>query len=100
MAPYTRTERYSKGDDLMLEGEEVLSSCSICCCFPNKVQIQEACKLFLKAAHEFKKEREYYKAGSAFVDGAVLKKKLKRNTEAGMHLVEAAKCFKYVRLLS
>ncbi|GIY10254.1 alpha-soluble NSF attachment protein [Caerostris darwini] len=93
MAPCTRTVRYSVGDDLMLEGDEVLSSCTICCCFPNKVQVQEACQLFLKAAHEFKMEREYHKAGSAFLDGAVLERELKMDTEAAMHLVEAAKCF-------
>ncbi|KAF8787996.1 beta-soluble NSF attachment protein-like [Argiope bruennichi] len=90
-------QQRSKGEQLMIEAEAMLNQGGgMCCGKKARVRSEEACMLYVKAANAFKMAKEWHKAGNAFAEAATIELKNERKTEAAMHFVEAAKCYKKV----
>ncbi|XP_054711601.1 alpha-soluble NSF attachment protein-like [Uloborus diversus] len=90
------TDQKAKGDKLMAEAEQQLTAGGGKCCGGGRVKVAEACELYVKAANAFKMAKEWQSAGNAFSEAAHHELEEGRKTEAGMHYVEAAKCYKKV----
>uniref|UniRef100_A0A2L2YLG1 Beta-soluble NSF attachment protein n=2 Tax=Parasteatoda tepidariorum TaxID=114398 RepID=A0A2L2YLG1_PARTP len=89
-------QQMTKAENLMAEAEAKLNSSGGACCGGGRTTAkeEEACDLYVKAANAFKMAKEWHKAGNAFAEAASIQQKNERQTEAGRHYIEAAKCYK------